>query len=54
MGLFRRRGRDDEADLDVALAPAQPHGQRDPRLGPDPVIDVNEPVSNPELIAAFN
>jgi hypothetical protein len=23
-------------------------------VGPDPVIDVNDPVSNPELIAAFN
>lgn len=26
-----------------------PTPQRDPRVGPDPVIDLNVPVANPEL-----
>jgi SseB protein N-terminal domain len=54
MGLFRRRAQDSPADTDALPVAAPPPRQRDPRVGADPVIDVNERVSNPALIAAIN
>jgi hypothetical protein len=46
MRLFRRRA--DESDA-ITPAPQSQQWQRYPLVGPDPVIDVNAPVDNPEL-----
>jgi hypothetical protein len=54
MRLFRRHSEPEaEAEPEPAPKAASAVRQRDPRVGPDPVIDVNVPVSNPELLAAI-